>query len=338
MQISKTDDKTGENTDRAMNCWIVTEGIIGTENQCIGIAKAMGVPYDIKRIGLKQPWKTLSPHLKCEQSWSFTGDSIVPYQTEQWPDIALCSGRKSIAAARYIRKHSKGKTFVVQIQDPRISPAHFDMVTVPEHDPTRGPNVLVTDAAPNKIDTKMLDDAKEQFESRFALLPTPRIAVMIGGNSKAYTMDENVTHTLCDDLIRLADDGNGIMITASRRTGEDNEKILQERLSHPNIVFWDGTGDNPYLAMLAWADYILVTADSVSMISEAASTGTPVFMIPLYGGAPRISKFHNHMIETGRLKIFEGQVFHYDYTPLDDAKKVAAVILKTMKARNSTAK
>ena len=119
----------------------------GTENQCLGIAEALNIRPVIKRIGLRQPWKFLSPWLGFEGSYSFTGDKLGP----PWPDLLLASGRKSVAAARYIKKASGGKTFAVQIQDPRIDPACFDLVAVPAHDPARGDNVLVTTAAPNRL-------------------------------------------------------------------------------------------------------------------------------------------------------------------------------------------
>jgi mitochondrial fission protein ELM1 len=106
--------------------WIITEGLAGTENQCLGVAEALGVTPEIKRVSLKQPWKLLSPYLGFEKAASFAPPLCGP-----WPDLLIASGRKSIAASRYIKKASGGKTFTVQIQDPRISLAHFDLVAVP---------------------------------------------------------------------------------------------------------------------------------------------------------------------------------------------------------------
>src|SRR5262245_41653904 len=126
-----------------ITCWIVTEGLAGTENQCLGVAEALGIMPEIKRIRLRQPWKSFSPFLGFEQNMTFS-----PPLQPPWPDLLLASGRKSIAASRYIKKASGGRTFTVQIQDPRISPSYFDLVAVPEHDPARGENVIVTAASP----------------------------------------------------------------------------------------------------------------------------------------------------------------------------------------------
>ena len=106
-----------KNTAKNITCWVVTEGLAGTENQCLGVAEALGIVPEVKRIELRQPWKSLSPYLGFEQNWSFS-----PALTGPWPDLLLASGRKSIAASRYIKKASGGKTFTVQIQDPRIFP------------------------------------------------------------------------------------------------------------------------------------------------------------------------------------------------------------------------
>ena len=95
------------------------------------------------------------------------------------------------------------------------------------------------------------------------------------------------------------------MVTASRRTGATNESYLRQHLQGERIRFWDGTGDNPYLAYLAAAEVLLVTADSVNMISEAASTGKPTYLIDLPGRPGKFAQFHSEMIEAGHLRRFE---------------------------------
>lgn len=303
-------------------CWIITEGMAGTENQCIGIANALGLNYDVKRISLNQPWKSLSPYLGLETKSTFT-----PALSPPWPDILIASGRKSIAASRFIKKKSNGNSFTVQVQDPRISAGHFDLVAVPAHDPLRGDNVIVTQASPNKITPALLDQAKQDFPE-FSEFGAPRVAVLIGGSSSAYTMNETITRTLAEQLSAL---DASLMITCSRRTGEKNEKILRDTLDHGSNYFWDGNGNNPYLALLAWADFILVTADSASMISESCTTGKPVYMIDLDGGAKRITQLHENLINDGKLRKFEGNLETFSYEPLNDAQRVASEIKRRLK-------
>ncbi len=309
--------------DNAKNpaCWVVTEGMAGTENQCLGVAEALGLAPDIKKTGLNEPWKTLSPYLGFECARSF-----IPPLEAPWPDLLIASGRKSVAASRYIKRMSGGKTFTVQIQDPRISPRHFDLLAVPEHDPARGDNVVVTAASPNRITPARLAVAREEFR-QFSALPAPRVAVLIGGTSKAYTMTPAITEKLAARLKTLE---GGLMVTASRRTGEENERLLRESLKGSGHFIWDGSGPNPYFGMLAWADFILVTADSASMLSEAATTGKPVYMIDLEGGTKRLNAMQDNLIRRGAVRRFEGALEEWHYEPLSDSRKVAAEIQKRM--------
>jgi hypothetical protein len=305
------------NKNGNLSCWIITEGMVGTENQCLGVTDSLKITPKVIKIGLKQPWKTLTPWLGFEYAGIFNTELNPP-----WPDLVITSGRKAIAASRYIKKKSKGKSYTVHIQDPKCNPKDFDLVAAPFHDRLRGKNVLVTDGAPNRITEEKLEQAKTEF-GPFINLPEPRIAVLIGGNSRTHKMTSDITKELVRRLKTL---NGGLMITTSRRTGEENTQILKEGLGSENIYFWDGQAPNPYHGMLAWADFVLVTEDSVSMISDACTTGKPVYTIKLEGQSKRFDKFHNHLCDIGATKAFEGNLEHFTYEPLQDAKKIAHAI------------
>jgi mitochondrial fission protein ELM1 len=313
--------QTAMSTQTHPSCWIITEGLAGTENQCLGVAEALGLKAVIKRIALRQPWASLSPYLGFE-----CAETFIPTLAAPWPDLVIASGRKSIAASRYIKRMNGSKTFTVQIQDPRISPRYFDLVAVPLHDPTRGPNVITTTAAPNRIHANTLTEEKNK-DQRFAHLKSPRVAVLVGGKSRAYSFTEQTMHALADQLRDL---DAGLMITTSRRTGSQNESILKNALRTRDDFFWDGQAPNPYFSMLAWADIILVTADSTSMLSEAATTGKPTYVIPLEGGTKRLMAMQKNLIATGALRVFDGNLEFWNYTPLNDAEKIATEIRKRM--------
>lgn len=324
--------------------WIITEKALkGTENQCRGIAAALGITPVVKHTGLRQPWHALSPWLGFECLCTFTGDSLTP----PWPDIVIAGGRKAVAAARYIKKKNPA-TFTVFVQDPRINPRHFDLVAVPAHDRLRGENVIVTDATPNMITPALLEAARTQFAPLLSPLPAPHVAVLIGGSSKTHRMTAAVMEKLAGDLKALETQGYGLMITASRRTSEKNKTLLLSTLSSPHpspppsqrgegweggssSYIWNGTGENPYHGFLAWADYIIVTEDSASMISEAATTGKPVYTVPLEGGSPRFDRLHNRLHQKGIIRKFEGKPEPYGYTALNDAAMVAEEIRKRIK-------
>ena len=310
---------------KSLQCWIVTEGMAGTENQCLGVAEALEIDPEIKRIALRQPWKSLSPYLGFECRGTF-----LPALSPPWPDLLIASGRKSIAASRYIKRASGGKTFTVQIQDPRIDSRAFDLVCVPEHDPMRGDNVLVTIAAPNRVTPLRLAKARNDFAPLFAMMPSPHIAVLLGGNSKAHSISEFGMRKLGAQLAALE---GSLIVTASRRTTEGQRDAFLSGLGLRPHWHWDGIGENPYMGMLAWADFILVTADSVSMLSDAATTGKPVYMIPMEGGSARFDAFHKNLMRRGIVRPFEGGLERWSYDPPNDSAIIAAEIQRLMALR-----
>lgn len=310
--------------------WIVTEGLAGTENQCLGVAEALemhfpGLVTITHRVRLREPWRSLSPWLGLEQWWSFD-----PVFNPPWPDILITSGRKAIAAARFIKKESAGKTFTLHIQAPKIRVKDFDLIAVPQHDSLRGNNVLVTTASPNRITPGKLEIAKAAFPA-LENLPAPRVAVLIGGTSKTHRITPSIAEGLLHDLDTLGQTAT-LMITASRRTPESLRTGLHQKFSgSERHIIWDGAGPNPYFGFLGWADAIIATNDSASMLSEAATTGKPVYMVKLEGQSPKFDRLYEALEKQGALKEFKGHIEHWSYTPLRDADKVAQAVLKAIK-------
>ena len=107
---------------------------------------------------------------------------------------------------------------------------------------------------------------------------------------------------------------------------------MKESLSgNDRVYFWDGVGDNPYYGFLALADIILVSEDSVSMTSEAATTGKPVYTIKLRGGGKRLDKFHENLQTKGITRIFDADITSWEYPALSDAQKIAGVLKRFYK-------
>ncbi|WP_328702958.1 mitochondrial fission ELM1 family protein [Arenibaculum pallidiluteum] len=317
---------------QSLTCWVVSEGAAGMENQCLGLAWALGLDPVVKRVKLRTPWRQLSPFLKLGSRFAAGpgGDPIAP----PWPDLMIGTGRSSIAPLLAARKLSGGRTFTVKIQEPQISPRNFDLVVVPRHDRLRGPNVMVTRGALHHVTKAALDAAAERFAPQLAHLPRPRVAVLVGGDNGVYALTPEITATLADRLAMLCDrHGAGLMVTPSRRTGAANEKVLRERLAGKPAVVWDGKGENPYLGYLGLADYVVVTCDSVSMVSEAASTGKPVYVVDLEGGSDKFRSFHDGLRADGIIRAFTGELETWTYPPLDDTADVAREVRRRLAAK-----
>lgn len=300
--------------------WVITEGMIGTENQCLGVCDALNIKPEVFQIGLRQPWKTLTPWLGFERSHSF-----IPELSPPWPDILITAGRKAIAASRYIKRLSNDRTLTIHLQHPKTNPNQFDLVAAPFHDNLTGNNVIVTDGAPNRITPKQLELAKEKWHPISG--DKQKIAVLIGGNSRTHTLTQERMDKVIDQLLQV--DAH-LMITASRRTGDENLERLKNAMKNTSHFLWDGAGDNPYHAMLGHADSIIVTEDSVSMVSDATTTGKPTYIIPLDGSSKRFDRFHKHMETIGATKPFNGNLTPYTYEAINDAEKIAKAIKQAL--------
>lgn len=315
-----------------LTCWVVTDGKPGMQNQCVGLAEAMGLAPVVKQVRLRTPWKQLSPSiLRVGNGWANApgSDPLEP----PWPDLLIATGRQSVASALYIRSRSPS-TYRIQIQDPGIRASLFDLVVVPRHDRLRGDNVLVTRGSLHRVTPAVTAAAAETFRDRYAHLPRPLVAVLVGGSNGAYTMTKDAMATLAQGLARMAaESGCGLLVTPSRRTGEDNEALLRQTLAGLPVEIWDGTGDNPYFAFLGLADAIVATVDSVNMITEACSTGKPVMVAALPGGSRKFDAFHGAMMSEGITRPFAGRLETWSYPVADDTQVVAAEAWRRLRAR-----
>jgi mitochondrial fission protein ELM1 len=291
----------------------------------------------VHRIHLRAPWRWLTPYIRGFEKYAFSrkGDQL----NTPFPDILICSGRRSLPASFYVKKASP-KTLVIQLQDPHCDPKLFDMVVVPEHDKLRGPNVVTTLGALNRITPTVLAKAADDQRARFAHLPEPYTAVLIGGTSMIYDFDAATQKRVLELLQRLSTTVEGsLLITTSRRTPLEFVERLCDSLPQSKAWVWDSRTSpsrdiNPYFAMLGLAKNIIVTADSVSMISEAAATGRPINIIPLPGGSAKFDRFYEGLAARGVTRPLSPtgslgggvQLAEWGYEPIYETRRVAEII------------
>ena len=306
--------------------WVLTDGKAGTRNGALGLAAAVGLPVIDKHTHSRLPWRWLPPQLWPQGVLGVGagGDALEP----PWPRLLISAGERSVGPALAIRKLSGGATFCVHIQHPRVDPARFDLVTASAHDRLTGPNVRNTLGALHHVTREKLEGEARKFGARYAQLPRPLVAVLIGGANRVYRFDRAAAERLADGLARICKEtGCGLLITASRRTGAENEALLRERLDGLPAEIWDGKGDNPYFAFLGLADAIIVTSDSANMVSEACYTGKPVHVFHLRGGeGTKFGRFHQSLQEAGITRPFEGRLESWQYDSLDERAAIAAEI------------
>ncbi len=303
------------------HAWVVTDGIIGTEKQCIGLAERVGLPFETKRIKVRAPWRWLPP-----QFWFAPlsapgpdGDPLAP----PWPDLLIASGRKSAAPAKAIRRASGGKTFTVQVQNPVMAPHHFDLVVAPRHDRLEGSNVISTTGSLHGLTAEVLARESARFADLAASLSRPVTVVLVGGANRVYAFGTAEAEALAGNLAKLP---GSLLVTTSRRTGDTQARALAAGLPMDRTTVWDGTGDNPYPGWLGLADAIVVTGDSVNMVTEATASGKPVYVVDLPGGSAKFRAFHEMMVAGGYVRPFNGVLEDWAPAPLDDTAAVAETI------------
>jgi mitochondrial fission protein ELM1 len=309
--------------------WILTNGTAGMEAQGRAVAQAAGIPFKLKKVSVKWPLNWLPARL---QIWippetflrSVAGrESLCP----PWPRLIVSVGRQTVATALAIKRLAGPLVFAVHIQKPTVAAHHFDWIAAPKHDGIQGPNVTTTLGAVHGITPIQMEAAKQRFAGLIEHLPRPRIAVLLGGNSRAYRFTSAQAERLGRSLATTAREHSGsLLITPSGRTPTEIVHVLKRTIGDVPHLIWDGTGENPYLAFLGFADAIVVTGDSVNMVTEAAGTGKPVYVEFLQGASRRIARFHAAMLEAGATRPFDGRLETWSYNPINDTELVARVI------------
>lgn len=254
-----------------------------------------------------------------------------------WPQLAIGCGRQAALLTRVIRKLSGGATFCVQILDPHILPQHFDLVITPRHDNLNGANVLHTLGALNPVEDNWLNQAALHF-STLRQLPTPRTVVLIGASNRAQTLDHAYFNALFAKLSTLHQrDGGSFLITTSRRTPIDLAAHLREMFAPFSGCFWAGNedGENPYAGFLAHATRIVVTPDSVNMLSEACASGKPVLTYVRHKLRGKLARFHANLRTAGYLQDLQTDtpIQPILAQPLRETSAIAMGVLKAWQAR-----
>lgn len=320
----------------AVNVWAVSDGRAGIENQALGLADALGrrtpVTLTTKRVQLRTPYSWLPPGFvpAPQQALTIDSDPIQP----SWPDIFIGCGRASIPFALGVREWSRGKTFVVQLQDPRVNPREFDVVIPPIHDDLEGQNVLPIVGACHRVTPEKLDEAVLSYPAPLEDMPSPRFAVLIGGKSKRQDISAKRARAIADSLAALQrETGGTLLVTLSRRTSDAARMQFRTYLAPHCAIFYENEGVNPYFALLGAADHIFVTADSVNMATEAAATAKPIHILAVDGSAGKLERFHQSLARRGCSRPFNGRLETWSYPPLLETDRAAAAVLTAYAAR-----
>ena len=322
---------------RGRTGWIISDGKAGNETQCRGVFDALGLKAELKRIQPGRLQQALAPYLPVARAERFgqPGSTFAP----PWPDFAIAAGRLTAPYIRALKRHAKLATYTIILQDPKVPLSTADFFWMPEHDRKRGPNVLTTVVSPHGFSPARLAGLRDAPPpAAFAAVPRPWVAVLIGGDGSSYTFKPEDMARFAVALRSLVERGAGLLLTPSRRTPAALLSAIDHATTASPRFLWDGTGDNPYPAMLAHADHFVVTADSVNMCGEPAVTGRPIHVFTPSGDSAKFQRYHEALARHGATRPLPDIATALDtwsYPPLYSADDIALAIAERWQRRRS---
>lgn len=296
---------------------ILTEGYVGLEQQGLGLAERAGWVARPCRVTPRRPWGAFPARLWPRPLHRIDGLDLAPNEL-----VIAVGGTAAVLAAAH-RRCAGGP--VVQVQHPRVPIDRFDVVVANRHDELTGPNVVVTRTALHRITPSALEAARTEWRGRLGEDARPLVAVLIGGANGRFRLGAPEAGALGTALAALARrERIALALTPSRRTAPTALAALRAALAPVGALIWDGAGANPYRGLLALAEQIVVTCDSISMVSEAAATTAAVSVVPLPGRSRRIGRFLATLAGAGRIRLFDGALDLEPRAPLDDTDEAVA--------------
>ena len=305
---------------------LLTQGMHGMVSQVEGLAKALGLSYKHQKIELKSFWNYIPPKI------SPISENLVKNKFVCDCKVIISCGRKSVIPSIALKKRLGNQIFNIHIQDPKVSYKHFDLIVSPEHDNLKGENIINTIGAIHYLDKKEINDNSKYLgiekDKRREL-----VAFIIGGPNKYYNYSEKQIHELFNKVKTLfTPDKFKIIVIPSYRTPENILKIAFNtfNLNHHVVKTID---KNAYLSALSISNYIVVTCDSTSMISEAAITGKPIYIAMMKSFKPtgRFKKFYSQLKDLGITRELEDRVESWSYNSLNEVNRIAPIVKAKMK-------
>ena len=252
---------------------LLTEGMHGMISQVEGMAKALNTEYSHKIVRLSFPWNLIPPKF-TPVSQIVLKDKI--YITEnEIPDIIISCGRKSVIPS-ILLKRKNSNIFTIHIQNPKVDSKNFDVVIAPMHDNYHGPNVMRSEGAIHYITYEEIQAAKNYLTSK--IKSNKIVSIILGGPNKYYSFNKEQLMEIFKSIkMTFIGKGYETIIVPSMRTPKTIIELAKKEMNKFGHVV-DIIDKQAYLSAYALAEYVVVTCDSISMISEAAASGKPIYV------------------------------------------------------------
>ena len=304
---------------------LLTEGMHGMISQVEGLAKALDLDFTHHTVETNNFWKLFPPKLTPISQNVFKKIDAKDF------DVIISCGRKSVIPSIYLKKNSSKKITNIHIQDPKVNLNNFSYVISPEHDSLEGKNVFSTKGAIHYLTKEEINNHTHYLQDRL-LSGKKYFLLILGGPTKHYDYSDRNILNIFNLFNNLVEKNNlqGIIVP-SMRTPKNIIDLAKNKLSEKSLVI-DTVDKKAYLSALSHAKYIAVTCDSISMISEAALTGKPIYIadIPANKNDHRIKKFREIFNQLNIIKKLDNELGTWHYEKLDETSRIADKIKKQL--------
>jgi len=219
-----------------------------------------------------------------------------------------------------------------------MNPELFDALIVPQHDPTRGDNVIVTMGSLSKMRLDAVQKATPNLPTRWIRATSSlAVAVMLGGSNRRYRVTSRMASRMAKNLGRFASANHEakLLLVSSRRTPKGIVDKIMADLPPERVMVPDEDAKDIYPGLIGLAQMMIVTSDSVNMVCEAATTGRPVLVAGWKEGnrhnptgeKGRIQEFHQNMFAAGHTAPLEPTLPQQDFNRLNEIGPVAKQLL-----------
>ena len=304
---------------------LLTEGMHGMISQVEGLAKALDLDFMHEKIELNNFWKLIPPKITPIQSFVFKNQIYEKF------DIIISCGRKSVIPSVYLKKKFKNKIMNIHIQDPKVSLDNFDFVVIPEHDGVNGKNVITTKGAIHYLRDEELAGNKDYLKSQ--IKKENLVTLIVGGPNKYYDYNEETIKEIFSKIDRnFIKKEFQLIFIPSMRTPQKIIDLAKNFFSNDQIIITE-VDKKAYLSSLKVSNYIVVTCDSTSMISEAAITGKPIYVaqMPSIKKNERFIKFFELFKSLNIIKDLENSVEKWNYEKLNETNRISSYIKDKIK-------
>ena len=306
---------------------LLTEGMHGMISQVEGLAKALDIDFTHHKVELNHFWKLIPPN------FSPVSQSVFKKINHGDFDVIISCGRKSVIPSIHLKNTANKKVINIHIQNPKVNFTNFDFIVAPEHDGIIGENVINTKGAIHYLSEQEIQANKDYLGSLIKKDERKIITLIIGGPTKYYDYSTQNVKKIFINLKSLVENNNSqLVVIPSMRTPKNIINYAKEFFGETHTIIED-VDKKAYLSALAISEYIVVTCDSSSMISEAALTGKPIYIanIEPKKNDKRFQKFRNLFKELNITKNLGEELEIWNYQKLDETNRVANIIKEKIK-------